>query len=35
MDPKYNWLIDSFGARVAINLAAFAVWAAAAYALLR
>jgi hypothetical protein len=34
MDAKYNWLIDSFTLRVAINVAAFSAWLAASYALL-
>ena len=35
MDAKYNWLIDSFAARVAINVALFAAWLVASYALLK
>jgi hypothetical protein len=26
MDAKYNWIIDNFGVRVAINTVAFALW---------
>ena len=35
MDAKYNWLMDNFPVRVAINLAAFAAWVAASYMLLK
>jgi hypothetical protein len=35
MDSKYNWVIDSFSARVAINLAVFTAWLVASYALLK
>jgi hypothetical protein len=35
MDSKYNYIIDSMKWRIAINLAAFAVWLAASVALLR
>ena len=34
MDAKYNWIIDSVGVRVTINVVAFAVWLAASIALL-
>jgi hypothetical protein len=34
MDAKFNWLMDSMAARVAINLAAFVAWLALSYALL-
>ncbi len=26
MDAKYNWVIDIVGVRVALNVAAFALW---------
>ncbi len=35
MDAKFNWIIDSFGARVAINIAVFVAWAAASFLLLK
>jgi hypothetical protein len=35
MDAKYNFLIDSVGWRIALNLTGFAVWLAAAIALMK
>ncbi len=35
MDAKYNWLMDNLAVRVAINVAVFSAWLAAAYVLLR
>jgi len=35
MDAKYNYIIDSMTWRIALNLAGFAAWLAAAVALLR
>ena len=35
MDAKYNFLIDSPGWRIMLNLTGFAAWLAAAYALMR
>jgi hypothetical protein len=35
MDAKYNYIIDSMTWRIALNLAGFAVWLAAAIALLK
>ena len=35
MDAKYNFLIDSVGWRIALNLTGFAVWLAAAMALMK
>ena len=35
MDAKYNFLIDSPGWRIALNLTGFTLWLAAAYALLQ
>jgi hypothetical protein len=34
MDAKYNWIIDSFAIRTAVNIFAFAAWLAVAVALL-
>lgn len=34
MDAKYNWMIDSFVIRTAVNIVAFAAWLAASVALL-
>lgn len=34
MDAKYNYIIDSLGWRIMLNLTGFAVWLAAAYALM-
>ena len=34
MNAKYNWLIDSGAVRVTLNTVAFALWMAAAIALL-
>jgi hypothetical protein len=34
MDAKYNWIIDSLPIRIAINIAAFAVWFGAAFGLM-
>ena len=34
MDAKYNWLIDNVSIRVTLNTVAFALWMAAAVALL-
>ena len=35
MDAKYNWLIDNGSVRVALNTVAFALWMAAALAVLQ
>lgn len=35
MDSKYNWIIDNTGIRIAINIALFVAWLAAAYGLLK
>jgi hypothetical protein len=35
MDAKYNFIIDSLGWRIALNLTGFALWLAAAYTLMR
>jgi hypothetical protein len=35
MDAKYNFIIDSLGWRIALNLTGFAVWLATAYALMQ
>jgi hypothetical protein len=35
MDAKYNFIIDSMGWRIALNLAGFALWLATAVALLK
>jgi hypothetical protein len=35
MDAKYNYIIDSMKWRIALNLVGFAVWLAAAVALLK
>jgi hypothetical protein len=35
MDAKYNYIIDGMKWRIALNLTGFAVWLAAAVALLR
>jgi hypothetical protein len=35
MDAKYNFIIDSMKWRIALNVAAFAVWLAASVALLK
>jgi hypothetical protein len=35
MDAKYNWVMDNFGVRVAINIAVFTAWLVASYALLK
>jgi len=35
MDAKYNFLIDSLGWRIALNMTGFALWLAAAYTLLQ
>jgi hypothetical protein len=35
MQAKYNYIIDSMKWRIALNLAGFTVWMAAAVALLR
>jgi hypothetical protein len=35
MDAKYNFIIDSLGWRIALNLTGFAVWLAAAIALMK
>ncbi len=34
MDAKYNWVIDNTGIRMAINVAAFALWLGACVVLL-
>jgi hypothetical protein len=34
MDAKYNWIIDNPYIRIALNVAGFVVWLAAAVALL-
>ncbi len=34
MSAEYNWIIDSTAIRVALNIAAFAVWVGMAYGLL-
>jgi hypothetical protein len=34
MDAKYNHIIDSLGWRIALNLTGFALWLAAAIALM-
>ena len=34
MNANYNWLMDNVAIRVTLNTVAFAVWAAAAVALL-
>ncbi len=34
MDARYNWLIDNVAVRVTLNTAVFALWVAAAIALL-
>ncbi len=35
MDAKYNFIIDSLGWRIALNLTGFALWLAAAIALMK
>jgi len=35
MDAKYNWIIDNPFIRIAMNVAGFAVWLVAAFALLK
>jgi hypothetical protein len=35
MDAKYNFLIDSLGWRIALNLTGFGLWLAAAIALMK
>ena len=35
MDAKYNFIIDSLGWRIALNLTGFVLWLAAAYALMQ
>lgn len=35
MDAKYNFIIDSVGWRIALNLTGFALWLAAAIALMK
>ncbi len=35
MDAKYNYIIDSLGWRIALNLTGFALWLAAAIALMQ
>ena len=35
MGPEYNKLMDNMAFRVSLNLAMFAVWVAAAFALLK
>ena len=35
MDAKYNYIIDSWKWRIALNLAGFALWFGIAYGLLR
>jgi hypothetical protein len=35
MDAKYNFLIDSMGWRVALNVSGFALWLALAYTLMK
>jgi hypothetical protein len=35
MDAKYNYIIDSLGWRIALNLTGFALWLAAAIALMK
>jgi hypothetical protein len=35
MGPKYNNLMDNMAFRISLNLAMFALWAAAAFALLK
>ena len=35
MDAKYNFLIDSVGWRIALNLTGFAVWFGAVFALMK
>jgi hypothetical protein len=35
MDAKYNFLIDSLGWRIALNLTGFTLWLAGAYALMQ
>ncbi len=34
MDAKYNWMIDNFAIRVAVNSMGFVMWLAASVALL-
>ncbi len=34
MEAKYNWIIDSVPIRIAMNIAAFVVWFAAAFGLM-
>lgn len=34
MDAKYNWIIDNSGIRMAIHIAAFAMWLGACAVLL-
>jgi len=35
MGPKYNELMDNMAFRISLNLAVFAAWAAAAFAVLK
>jgi hypothetical protein len=35
MGPKYNQLMDNMAFRISLNLAVFALWAAAAFAVLK
>lgn len=35
MDAKYNFLIDSVGWRIALNLTGFAVWLGVVFALMK
>jgi len=35
MGPKYNQLMDNMAFRISLNLALFAAWAVAAFALLK
>lgn len=35
MDAKYNFIIDSVGWRIALNLTGFALWLGAAIALMK
>jgi hypothetical protein len=34
MEAKYNWIIDSMTVRIAINVAAFALWFGADFGLM-
>jgi hypothetical protein len=35
MDAKYNFIIDSLGWRIALNLTGFTLWLATAFALMK